>query len=248
VVAGADHRFPELELGRANVSRVPDVVMESEAPAAVQTEGRHDTMTRFKLTYFDFNGGRGESIRIAFHIGGIDFEDVRLKGPDFREVQPSFRFHALPVLDIDGQQITQSNSILRYVGKAAGLYPTDDLQALYCDETMDAVEDLNHAVGRTFGLQGDAMKQAREELVKGRLATYIKGLGALLARGGGEYFADGRLTVADLKVFIETRNLAKGILDHVPTDLVENLVPALAAHRDRIANDPRVVAYSAHSV
>ena len=200
-------------------------------------------MTRFKLTYFDIDGGRAESIRIAFHIGGIDFEDVRVKGPQFREVRETFRFHALPVLEIDGRQVTQSNALLRYVGKLAGLYPADDLQALHCDEVMDAVEDLNHAVGRTFGLQGDAMKQAREELVQGRLATYVKGLDALLARGGGEYFADGRMTVADLKVFIETRTLAKGVLDHVPTDLVERLAPALAAHRERIANDPRVVAY-----
>jgi glutathione S-transferase len=202
-------------------------------------------MTRFKLTYFDFDGGRGESIRLAFHIGGIGFEDVRLKFPQFQEVQPSFRFHALPVVEIDGQQITQSNSILRHVGKLAGLYPTDNLQALYCDEVMDAVEDLNHAVGRTFGLKGDEMKQAREELVKGRLATYVKGLDGLLVRGGGQFFADGRMTVADLKVFVETRNLAKGILDHVPTDIVEGLAPALAEHRDRIANDPRVVAYYA---
>ncbi len=202
-------------------------------------------MTQFKLTYFDFNGGRGEPIRIAFHIGGIDFEDVRLKFPEFKELQPSLRFEALPVLEIDGQTITQSNSILRYVGKQAGLYPADDLQALYCDETMSAVEDLSHAVGRTFGLKGDEMKQAREDLVKGRLATYIKGLDGLLARGGGKFFADGRMTVADLKVFVETRNLAKGTLDHVPTDIVEKLAPVLAEHRDRIAKDPRIVAYSA---
>jgi hypothetical protein len=202
-------------------------------------------MTQFKLIYFDFDGGRAESIRLAFHIGGIDFEDVRLKFPEFREAQPSFRFHALPVLEIDSQPITQSNAHLRYVGKLAGLYPTDDLQALYCDEAMGAVEDVGHAVGKTLGLQGDALKQAREEFVQGRLATYIKGLDELLARGGGQFFADGRMTVADLKVFVETRTLAKGTLDHVPTNIVEELAPALAEHRERIANDPRVVAYYA---
>ena len=202
-------------------------------------------MTQFKLIYFDFDGGRAESIRLAFHFGGIDFEDVRLKFPEFREAQPSFRFHALPVLEIDSQPITQSNAQLRYVGKLAGLYPTDDLQALYCDEAMGAVEDVGHAVGKTLGLQGDALKQAREEFVQGRLATYIKGLDELLARGGGQFFADGRMTVADLKVFVETRTLAKGTLDHVPTNIVEELAPALAEHRERIANDPRVVAYYA---
>lgn len=202
-------------------------------------------MTQFKLIYFDFDGGRAESIRLAFHIGGIDFEDVRLKFPEFREAQPSFRFHALPVLEIDSQPITQSNAQLRYVGKLAGLYPTDDLQALYCDEAMGAVEDVGHAVGKTLGLQGDALKQAREEFVQDRLATYIKGLDELLARGGGQFFADGRMTVADLKVFVETRTFAKGTLDHVPTNIVEELAPALAEHRERIANDPRVVAYYA---
>lgn len=200
-------------------------------------------MTGFKLTYFDFSGGRGESIRLALHLGGIAFDDVRLKFPEFKELRPSFRFHALPVFEIDGSQITQSNSILRYVGKLTNLYPTDDLQALYCDEVMDADEDLSHAVGRTFGLEGDAMKKAREELVEGRLSTFIKGLDGLLARGGGEYFADGRLTVADLKIFVETSYLARGVLDHVPTDIVDGLAPSLADHRDRIAKDPRIAAY-----
>ena len=202
-------------------------------------------MTRFKFTYFDIDGGRGESIRLALHIGGLEFEDVRLKGPEFREVRQSFRFHALPVLEIDGQPITQSTALLRHVGKLAGLYPTEDLQALYCDEAMDAVEDLSHAIGRTYGLQGDALKQARTDLVEGRLTTYIKGLDGLLARGGGQFFAEGRLTIADLKVFVATRSLAKGVLDHVPTDIAERLAPALAEHRERIANDPRVLAYYA---
>ena len=202
-------------------------------------------MTRFKLTYFDIDGGRGESIRLALFIGGLEFEDARLTGTEFREARQSFRFHALPVLEIDGQPITQSTALVRYVGKLAGLYPADDMQALYCDEAMDAVEDLSHAIGRTYGLQGDALKQARTELVEGRLTTYIKGLDGLLARGGGRFFAEGRMTVADLKVFVATRSLAKGVLDHVPTDIVEELAPALAEHRDRIANDPRVLAYYA---
>ena len=200
-------------------------------------------MTQFKLTYFDIDGGRGEPIRLALHIGGIEFEDVRLTFSEFREARQSFRFHALPVLEIDGQPVTQSTSLARFVGKLVGLYPTDELQALCCDEAMDAVEDLSHAIGNTFGLKDDELKQAREKFVKGPLATCIKGLDGLLARGGGQFFADGCMTVADLKVFVQTRALAKGVLDHVPTDIVEGLAPSLAAHRDRIANDPRITAY-----
>jgi glutathione S-transferase len=62
---------------------------------------------------------------------------------------------------------------------------------------------------------------------------------------GGDYFADTRFTVADLKVAYLTQWLNSGQLDHVPTDLVERLAPALNAHADRVMNDPIVKAYYA---
>lgn len=200
-------------------------------------------MTNYKLTYFDFDGGRGEPIRIAFHAAGIDFEDCRLSFPEFGEMRRDTRFNAVPVLEIDGAEVTQSNGLSRYIGKLAGLYPEDDLQALYCDEAFGAVEDTYHHIVQTFGLQGDALKEAREKLVDGWLTVYLRGLDDLLARGGGEYFSDNRLTMADLKVFVQIRSLLAGTLDHVPTDLVERLAPSLVEHQERIEGDPVVVAY-----
>lgn len=200
-------------------------------------------MPQIKLTYFDVDGGRGEPVRIAFHAAGVDFEDHRIAFPEFREKQATFRFHAVPVMEVDGVVVTQSNGMTRYAGKLAGLYPDDDLQALYCDEVMGVCEDISNAIVRTFGLEGDALQKAREALVEGRLSVYIKGLGELLERGGGKYFADNRLTVADLKVLPTTRWLMSGMLDHVPTDLVSGLSPGVAEHAKRIANEPIVKAY-----
>lgn len=202
-------------------------------------------MTNYRLTYFDFDGGRGEPIRIAFHAAGIEFEDNRISFEEFQKTRQQFRFTCLPVLEIDGAAITQSNAINRYVGKMANLYPNDDLQALYCDEVMDALEDLLHQIVKTFGLQGEELKQARKKLVDGWLTVFIKGLDELLARGGGKYFADDCLTMADLKVFVEIRSLRKGTLDHVPKDLVDRLAPALAEHQTRIEAEPIVKAYYA---
>ncbi len=202
-------------------------------------------MTNYRLTYFDFDGGRGEPIRIAFHAAGIEFEDNRISFEEFQKTRQQFRFTCLPVLEIDGAAITQSNAINRYVGKMANLYPNDDLQALYCDEVMDALEDLLHQIVKTFGLQGEELKQARKKLVDGWLTVFIKGLDELLARGGGKYFADDCLTMADLKVFVEIRSLRKGTLDHVPKDVVDRLAPALAEHQTRIEAEPIVKAYYA---
>ena len=202
-------------------------------------------MTSYKLTYFDFAGGRGEAIRIALHAAGIEFEDNRLTFAQFSEIRSGIRFNALPVFEIDGTAVSQSNAILRYVGKLGGLYPDDDLQALCCDETLDAVEDVSQYIGRTLGLEGDGLRAAREKLVDGWLTTFVKGLGGLLQRGGGRYFVENRLTIADLKVLMLTRWLRSGALDHVPADLVDRLAPNLAEHQQRIEAEPRVVAYYA---
>jgi len=200
-------------------------------------------MPSYKLTYFDFDGGRGEPVRIAFHAADVDFEDHRISFEEFTKTRSTMRFTCAPVLDIDGVQVSQSNAMLRYVGKMAGLYPQDSLQALYCDEAMDAVEDLLHQVVGTFGLEGDELKQTRTKLVDGWMTTYIKGFADLLTRGGGKYFCADRLTVADLKVFMQVRSLRKGTLDHVPTDLVDRLAPGLVEHEKRIGADPVVTAY-----
>ena len=202
-------------------------------------------MTQYRLTYFDIDGGRAEPIRIAFHIAGVPFEDHRISFQEFMEGREGLRFTCVPVLEIDGQPVTQSNALSRYIGKMAGLYPEDPLQALYCDEVLGALEDVTNDIGRTIRQQGDELREAREQLSEGWLPVYLRGLSDLLERGGGEYFAAGQLTVADLRAFVETRWLTSGFLDHIPTDIVANVAPTLAEHNARVAAEPRVAAYYA---
>jgi glutathione S-transferase len=202
-------------------------------------------MSQLKLTYFDIHGGRAEPARLALHLGGLAFEDNRFGFASFAEVRKSTPLNQVPVLHVDGVQVTQSDAITRYVGKLAGLYPVDAYQALLCDEVLDAVEDVNIKLGTTFGLTGDALKDARTALVNGALPQYLGWLQTQLQAHGGEYFADQRLTIADLKVFVMVRGLTSGRLDHVPTDLVDKVAPLLAAHTQRIAQTPAIAQYYA---
>jgi glutathione S-transferase len=202
-------------------------------------------MTQLKLTYFDFHGGRAEPARLAMHIGNIAFEDHRFTYADFAEIRKSTPFKQVPVLHVDGVLITQSSAITRYVGKLAGLYPTDAYQALLCDEVMDVVEDATVKMGPTFGLTGDALAQARTALVQGALPMYLGWLQSQLEAHGGTYFADSRLTIADLKVFTYVRGLNSGRLDHVPTDLVQTVAPLLNEHMQHIAQTPAIAQYYA---
>src|SRR6516164_5441794 len=67
----------------------------------VQEDASH--MTRLKLTYFDFHGGRGEPARLALSIAGIPFEDDRVQFTDWERRKVDTPFGALPVLEVDGQ-------------------------------------------------------------------------------------------------------------------------------------------------
>jgi glutathione S-transferase len=203
------------------------------------------TMPQLKLSYFDFHGGRAEPIRLALAMGGIAFEDHRFTAAEFAEVRKTAPFGQVPVLHVDGVQVTQSDAMLRYAGKLAGLYPTDAYQALLCDEVAYVVEEAGVKLGPTFRMTGDEQKAARQALVNGSMPVYLGWLQSRLLAHGGQYFADNRLTVADLKVFVDVRGLNSGRLDHVPADLVEKVAPALNAHLQRIAQTPAVAQYYA---
>ena len=200
-------------------------------------------MNKIKLTYFDVNGGRGEPIRLALHLGNIDFEDFRFPFSEFAEVRKTTPLGQVPTLELNELQITQCNGILRYIGKQANLYPKDDLQALLCDEVLGIVEDALQKLVMTFGLEGENLKAAREKLVKHSITPALKLLEKRLSGNGGEFFAGKQLTIADLKVFIWVRSLIAGHLDHIPTNLVETHAPGLIQHFNSLERAPAIADY-----
>jgi glutathione S-transferase len=202
-------------------------------------------MAKLKLSYFDFHGGRGEPARLALSMGGIPFEDDRVAFADWERRKEKTPFGGLPVLEVDGQTVAQSNAINRYVGKLTNLYPSDPWQAALCDEAMGAVEDIVSRLVATMFLPEEEKKTQRKALVDGPIPFYLIQLQQRLETHGGRYFAADCLTVADLKVFTFIRQLKSGFLDHVPTDLPDRIAPKLVGHYDRVRNEPRIRDYYA---
>ncbi len=201
-------------------------------------------MPTLKLSYFDIDGGRGEPVRLALAIGGIPFEDDRFGFDQWPVRKEQAPLHQVPLLEVDGAVITQSNTMNRFVGKLAGLYPDDALEAAHCDETMAAVEDVIGRIVTTFGIEdAEELQVAREALVAGPITLYLRWLQRKLAQRGGKFFAGDRLSVADLKVFVWIRGLESGNLDHVPRDIVKRAAPQLLEHCLRIGALPEILDY-----
>ena len=80
-------------------------------------------MSKPRLVYFDFAGSRGEECRIALHLAGVDFDDVRVAGADWPARKPQSPFGSMPILELDGQPpLGESNAILVYIGRQHGLH------------------------------------------------------------------------------------------------------------------------------
>jgi glutathione S-transferase len=201
-------------------------------------------MPKLKLTYFDFDGGRGEAIRLALVLGHVPFEDDRVSRERFQQIQGELPYGALPVLSVDGAPLAQSNAIARYVGKLSDLYPKDPWQAACCDEVLETVEEVTTDIGATIPLP-DEEKKIRRQALAGRLAKFLRGLELRLKEGGSHFYANKALTVADLKSADLVEWLSSGILDHIPKDVVSANAPTVFQHAERVKNDPRIKAYYA---
>ena len=87
-------------------------------------------MSAIILYYFDVYA-RAEPLRIILNHAKVAFEDVRLNGEGFAalKAEKNLEFGQIPALEIDGQLLTQSAAILRYLGKQHGYYPADPLES-----------------------------------------------------------------------------------------------------------------------
>ncbi|KAK7864589.1 hypothetical protein R5R35_003180 [Gryllus longicercus] len=151
---------------------------------------------KYKVTYFDIMA-LAEPIRYLLSYGGIEFEDVRVKGDDWPKLKNGTPFGKMPVLEVDGKKAHQSIAIARYLGKQVGLAGADDWQNLKIDATVDTVVDLRIAVVNAVFADEATKAQKKETLEKDTLPFYLGRLDNQIKENGG-YLVDKKLTWADL--------------------------------------------------
>src|SRR5437764_7781150 len=189
-----------------------------------------------RLRYFPFPG-RAAPIRDALRIGGVAFDDVHVPPDRFRELKAAgeLPFGSLPVLDVETPggivSAAQSNAILRFAGRRAGLYPTNDpVRALKVDEALDLGEDLYRVIGPSIDEQDAerriAMRKILAQETLPRWAGFLERL--LVANGRTGFVVGDSLSVADLKLYWVTDKLTNGTLDGIPKSLLDSFATVTA--------------------
>ncbi|CAE8628247.1 unnamed protein product [Polarella glacialis] len=162
------------------------------------------------LKYFPISG-RAEPIRLALLLGKFQYYDQRIEGEEWEaKHKKGTPFGQLPILVVDGKQLSQTKAILRYIGKLSMheghyLYPQDPLQAAKVDEVMDAFDDLWILLAPTYRIEDAEQKaEARRRLfADGGEASAMVAIfeGILSQSSNGFAVPEAGFTVADLMYF-----------------------------------------------
>lgn len=117
-------------------------------------------MVHYKLIYFNLRG-RAELSRLILHHQGVQFEDYRFQPSEWPTYKPSNSsiqfeksiitykemcaatpFGQVPVLEVDGKPLAQSNTIARYLARQHGLAGKTAWEESQADMFVDCISDL----------------------------------------------------------------------------------------------------------
>ena len=200
-----------------------------------------------KIYYSHLPFWRAEVLRVSLFIKDIPFEDVRVSREEFiHMIKTGFLpngkrspFHQLPVMEVDGEIIGQTGAIARYCGKISNLYADDMLKAAKIDQIIDAATDITNVVSPTIREKDEVKKiEDRKILVNKLLPRWFRYLENLLSEDDSIWFVE-KMTIADIAMWRLLGWLTSGIIDGIPTSVVDDF-PKLKNIHHQVHTYPKV--------
>lgn len=129
----------------------------------------------------------------------------------------------------------------RYAAKLAGFYPTDNVEALVCDEVMDTLNEMMS----NFPWQAkddEEKKKLREEFQNGTMTKTMKFIEQCVQDAGGKGVVKSGPCVADLMLMTNVKSIRSGMLDYLNTDFFASY-PGITAAAEGMMEHAKVKAY-----
>jgi len=192
-------------------------------------------MSEFKLTYFNVCG-RAELTRLIFAKSATPFQDDRIEFADWPARKATMPMGQVPVLYYKGQELIQSLTIARFVGRKCGLAGSNEVEEFLCDQFVSTLWlDIANKLVEAFFEKDPAAK--KEKLEARRTAT-VEGFDRLAKLVKGDFVLGDVMSYADLALLDIEPWLGRTLAD-VP------LPPKLKAIVTKVEADPKVAAYLA---
>ena len=201
-----------------------------------------------KVYYSSTPFWRAEVLRVSLYISNTPFKDIRISREEFiNMIKTGFLpngkkvpFHQLPVIEVDGKIIGQTGAIARYCGKISNLYSDDNINAAKIDQVIDAATDITNLVSPTIR-EKDVQKKLQDRLLlKNKLLPrWFKYLENILSEETSDWFVENKMTIADIAIWRLLGWLSSGIIDGIPTTIVDNY-PKLKNIHYKVHHHPKV--------
>ncbi|XP_046456709.1 glutathione S-transferase 1-like isoform X4 [Daphnia pulex] len=160
-------------------------------------------MPVYKLHYFNNpRRGRAELSRLIFSQAGVQFEDVRFSHSEWPNIKPTTPFSQVPILEVDGQVLAQSNAIARYLARKYGLAGKDEWEQAQTDMYIENIHDLLNAAAVPF-MEKDPAKQKElyQKFMTDTIASHVVAVEKQLKKNNTGYLVGKQLTAADLAYY-----------------------------------------------
>ena len=125
----------------------------------------------------------------------------------------------------------------------SGLYPkNDDYKSALIDQIIEAAQDINFLVTLSGRDKDEERKKiARKILATNHLPKWFQFLENLLQQNTNSvYFVGNELTIADLAIWRLLGWLKSGLLDGIPTNILDNF-ENLNKLREEVYKNPKVI-------
>ncbi|KAL3114473.1 hypothetical protein niasHT_011602 [Heterodera trifolii] len=160
---------------------------------------------QYKLYYFDARGVV-EPIRLLLHYVGQPFENIRFK--DFEEWEKTYKseffYGKVPVLEVDGKQLAQSATILRYLAEKFDLAGKDEWEKAKANEIIDFQKDANTDLVPylyvKMGFREGDLEKLRGEVFEPGVKRILPLFEKLLKESGSGYMLKSGLSMVDFQV------------------------------------------------
>ena len=158
-------------------------------------------MSTARLTYFA-GWGLAEQARWMLAATQVEHTQVVLQThaafDALRQEPGKLLFRQIPLLELDGLQLVQSQAIVRYVGRRGGLQGRDAAEEAKVDMVSEGIRDCRGATVASYPFNGD--KLAFLAALPAKLAKYLPALEAALveAGDGGAAVVPSGLSTADV--------------------------------------------------
>lgn len=189
------------------------------------------------LLYYFKGRGRAETTRWMLAVNEIAFENWPLAtAEDFDALKATEKlpFNQLPLLEIDGRNLTQSTAMTRYLARKGNFYGDTPEDALKCDMVAGAAADFAEAA---LQYPFQPTREAGVALARRSFDKFAPRFEKWLAGNGGEHMAGTRLSFADVLLAEALSNY------HEIAPEFYAAAPLLDGLRRRVTDHPGISAY-----